>query len=314
MGAYLLDTHDGPVIEPVWDLYRQAVRRFGRVSTLVEWDDHIPALDVVCAEAERARAAEAEVLEGRRCCPCVSCSCDFAAPRPGRRRRRRRPGAARPGERPRRSRRRPQRLEIYADMYRARLVDVLREDFPRALANLGDDAFLALADAVPRPASLRRIRRSDTWAGGSPTSSPARPAVPPWLADLARLEWARVEVFDAPDAEPLRLADSSPSRPRTGRRCGSGRSPPAAWSRARGRSTRSGRPATSTLGQPLPGGPRPSAVRVWREGWSVSHAAMGDRERRVFPLLQRGEPFARLCAARRATSSRRRRRARWAAS
>ena len=62
MGAYLFDTHDGPVIEPVWDLYRRAVRRFGRVSTLVEWDDRIPALDVVRAEAERARVAEAEVL------------------------------------------------------------------------------------------------------------------------------------------------------------------------------------------------------------------------------------------------------------
>jgi len=64
MGAYLFDTHDGPVIEPVWDLYRRAVRRFGRVSTLVEWDDRIPAFDVVRAEAERARAAEAEILEG----------------------------------------------------------------------------------------------------------------------------------------------------------------------------------------------------------------------------------------------------------
>jgi hypothetical protein len=63
MGAYLFDTHDGPVIEPVWDLYRQALRRFGRMSTLVEWDDQIPELDVVCAEAERARAVEAEVLE-----------------------------------------------------------------------------------------------------------------------------------------------------------------------------------------------------------------------------------------------------------
>jgi uncharacterized protein len=62
LGTYLFDTHDGPVIEPVWELYRQAVRRFGRVSTLVEWDDRIPALDVVCAEAERARAAEAEAL------------------------------------------------------------------------------------------------------------------------------------------------------------------------------------------------------------------------------------------------------------
>ena len=37
MGAYLFDTHDGPVSDPVWDLYRAALRRFGRVSTLVEW-------------------------------------------------------------------------------------------------------------------------------------------------------------------------------------------------------------------------------------------------------------------------------------
>jgi len=69
MGTYLFDTHDAPVIEPVWDLYRQALRRFGRVSTLVEWDDHIPELDVVCAEAERARAVEAEVLEGANAAP-----------------------------------------------------------------------------------------------------------------------------------------------------------------------------------------------------------------------------------------------------
>jgi uncharacterized protein (UPF0276 family) len=62
MGAYLFDTHDGPVIEAVWDLYREAVRRFGRVSTLVEWDDHVPDLGIVCAEAERARAVEAEIL------------------------------------------------------------------------------------------------------------------------------------------------------------------------------------------------------------------------------------------------------------
>jgi len=60
-GTYLLDTHDGPVIPPVWELYRFAVRRFGRVSTLIEWDDKIPEFDEVCAEAERARAVEHDV-------------------------------------------------------------------------------------------------------------------------------------------------------------------------------------------------------------------------------------------------------------
>lgn len=62
-GTHLLDTHDGPVIAPVWDLYRLALRRFGRVSTLIEWDDQIPEFDVLCAEAERARAIESEVLD-----------------------------------------------------------------------------------------------------------------------------------------------------------------------------------------------------------------------------------------------------------
>ncbi|MCS6925385.1 MAG: DUF692 domain-containing protein [Candidatus Binatia bacterium] len=62
-GVYLLDTHDSAVSAPVWELYRLAVRLFGRVSTLVEWDDKIPEFEVVCAEAERARAIEAEELK-----------------------------------------------------------------------------------------------------------------------------------------------------------------------------------------------------------------------------------------------------------
>ena len=64
-GTHLLDTHDGRVIPAVWRLYRRAVERFGRVSTLVEWDDHVPELGEVLAEAERARAIEAEVLDAR---------------------------------------------------------------------------------------------------------------------------------------------------------------------------------------------------------------------------------------------------------
>ncbi|MSQ47908.1 MAG: DUF692 domain-containing protein [Deltaproteobacteria bacterium] len=55
-GNYLLDTHDGPVSDPVWRLYGHAVRRIGPVSTLLEWDDHIPELDVVHTEVLKARA------------------------------------------------------------------------------------------------------------------------------------------------------------------------------------------------------------------------------------------------------------------
>ncbi len=57
-GKYLLDTHDAEVPDPVWDLYRAAIRRFGRVPALVEWDDHIPPLEEVIAQSARARSLE----------------------------------------------------------------------------------------------------------------------------------------------------------------------------------------------------------------------------------------------------------------
>jgi len=65
-GTHLLDTHDAAVPEGVWSLYREAVRRFGPIPTLVEWDDHIPPLEDVLAEAEHARAIEAETLGSSR--------------------------------------------------------------------------------------------------------------------------------------------------------------------------------------------------------------------------------------------------------
>lgn len=58
-GSYLLDTHDHPVCDEVWALYAHAVRRFGAVSALIEWDDNIPAFDVLLETAERARKIHA---------------------------------------------------------------------------------------------------------------------------------------------------------------------------------------------------------------------------------------------------------------
>jgi uncharacterized protein (UPF0276 family) len=54
-GSYLFDSHDGPVIDPVWSLYRDAVARFGEVSTLIEWDEQIPSFDRLARESERSR-------------------------------------------------------------------------------------------------------------------------------------------------------------------------------------------------------------------------------------------------------------------
>jgi len=61
MGPYLFDTHSAPVSEAVWRLYAHAVRRFGRVSTLVEWDADIPSFERVCAEAAHARFIAEEI-------------------------------------------------------------------------------------------------------------------------------------------------------------------------------------------------------------------------------------------------------------
>lgn len=54
-GALLVDTHDHPVCDDVWALYRDAVRRFGAVSTCIERDDHIPPFDELLAELQLAR-------------------------------------------------------------------------------------------------------------------------------------------------------------------------------------------------------------------------------------------------------------------
>jgi uncharacterized protein (UPF0276 family) len=54
-GDYLVDTHDHPVPDPVWELYAHAVRRCGAISTMIERDDHIPPLEELCAELARAR-------------------------------------------------------------------------------------------------------------------------------------------------------------------------------------------------------------------------------------------------------------------
>jgi uncharacterized protein (UPF0276 family) len=69
LGAYIIDTHRGQVIPPVWDLYRRTLELTGPVSTLIEWDDEIPAFNVLLAETEKARAVRAEVRTGKRLTP-----------------------------------------------------------------------------------------------------------------------------------------------------------------------------------------------------------------------------------------------------
>lgn len=55
----LVDTHGTPVAEEVWALYERALARIGPRPTLIEWDTDIPSLDLLLAEASRARALAA---------------------------------------------------------------------------------------------------------------------------------------------------------------------------------------------------------------------------------------------------------------
>lgn len=63
-GDYIIDTHDHPVVDSVWQLYAKAVERFGPVSTMIERDDDIPALAELITELDRARLIASQGLGG----------------------------------------------------------------------------------------------------------------------------------------------------------------------------------------------------------------------------------------------------------
>jgi hypothetical protein len=185
-----------------------------------------------------------------------------------------------------------ERLQIYAGMYFHRLRDALREDFPRLAARLGPAGFDALVAAYVRhhPSghpSLRDLGRElPDFIARHP-----RAEMPVFLADLARLEWARVEVFDAPDRQPLTAADLAAV-------------PPEEWPGLRFTAiaalqvVRSEWPVHDIWESPTgEHARRPTTVRVWREGWTVYHARVEAEEAQALGHLVAGEPFARLCEA-----------------
>ena len=62
-GGLIIDTHDAPIIDPVWKLYADAVRHFGPVSTMIERDDHIPPLTDLIEELEMARQIAVPIVQ-----------------------------------------------------------------------------------------------------------------------------------------------------------------------------------------------------------------------------------------------------------
>ena len=64
-GTHIIDTHDAPIIDPVWELYQAALQRFGQVATMIERDDHIPPLAELVTELDQARRIAAQTLATR---------------------------------------------------------------------------------------------------------------------------------------------------------------------------------------------------------------------------------------------------------
>jgi len=182
------------------------------------------------------------------------------------------------------------RIRVYSDAYYLRLRDVLREDFPRLAALLGserfEDAASGYLEVFPsKQPSVRHLGRAVA------EFLRRREDIPKCLADLAQLEWARVEVFDAPDAESATIGDFLSV-------------PPDAWPALRFSTI----PALQTLRAQYPvhqlwSGDESmdvaaanTSIRVWRANdCRVLHAPMDERESAGLRKMISGEPFAAIC-------------------
>jgi len=181
------------------------------------------------------------------------------------------------------------RIGVYADAYFLRLRDVLREDFPRVAAFLGDrfdEVVKGYLEAFPsRWPSVRHLGHALSEFLRHRTDTPT------CLADLAELEWARIEVFDAPDAECATIEDFISV-------------PADAWPALHF----SAIPAIKTLraqypvhhlwsgGRSLEVTAAETSLRVWRANdCRVFHALMDKRESVAIQKMISGEPFAAIC-------------------
>jgi uncharacterized protein (UPF0276 family) len=63
-GTHRFDDHRGPVPVEVWELYESALRRFGRVSSLVEWDQDLPSWETLQAQQREAKRRAELQFEG----------------------------------------------------------------------------------------------------------------------------------------------------------------------------------------------------------------------------------------------------------
>ncbi len=182
------------------------------------------------------------------------------------------------------------RIRVYSDAYYLRLRDVLREDFPRLSALLGTDQFDEVVkgylEAFPsEQPSIRHLGRALA------EFLRRREDIRDCLADLAELEWARVEVFDAPDAECATTDDLVGVSPNAWPFLRFSTIPAIQIVRAR-------YPVHQlwSASNLLDVSAAETSIRVWRKNYfHVLHAPMDERESAALHKMISGEQFAAIC-------------------
>ena len=186
-----------------------------------------------------------------------------------------------------------ERVDIYANMYFYRILDVLKEDFPATLAILGAERFhnLVTGYLIEYPPAHFSISYAGNHLADFLADHPLREEFP-FLADLARMERALIEVFHATDATAL---DAEQMRA----------IPPEDWPSLNltlhpSIQTLELQWDVATILRAVEQGEEPSqpareaiAMMVWRNRNRVYYRAIDDLEREQLAVISGGTSFAR---------------------
>ncbi len=194
-----------------------------------------------------------------------------------------------------------ERVQIYRDGYRGRLVECLADDYPAVQFLLGEAAFEAMAhdyvaEHPSRSPSLNGFGQSMASFLAARADAAGAPGVGPFAADLARIEWAIVEAIHAAPSPPLTLDRFEHMTPDQ-------------WATARLV------PAASAVvlrlaydanayyqafrddARPSPPGPAPSATLVHRKGWVVWRSDLTPSMTRLLETIVAGAPLGEALAS-----------------
>lgn len=190
------------------------------------------------------------------------------------------------------------RLEVYANAYRIRIVEAIAAEFPKVCAALGParQAELCRRYLAAHPTSRPSLRDAAQHLAAF-LDGGGLPGAPSWLADLARLERARTEAFDGPEARPLARQDLAEIPPEEIAFLQLPLVPTAVlltlhsiaddvWT-----AVENERPIPDEPAHPV----APRGVLVWRREITVYHRTLADDEAQVLRALARGATFGEAC-------------------